>query len=154
MQRGRKCSSCLPGFALTSSPPYCISIYCQRYDLTSGNCWACKGGSSLNQNVCYANNCKTYSNLQPTSPVCQICNNGYELNQDSLCVPKNCATFKLDLSCSTCVNGYALQADGLCTSTQCPSGFVFQNFACVPANCQTYRKADGGCSVCLPGYVQ
>ena len=86
--------------------------------------------------------------------MCQSCNDGYQLNQDSLCVPQNCKTYNLDLSCRTCQPGFALSSNGLCTSTSCPSGFIFQNFQCVPANCQTYTKADGGCSVCLPGFVQ
>jgi len=146
--------SCLPGFTLDSSNRYCVSIYCLNYDLSSGRCIACVGGAFLNSSTCYANNCYNYSILYSSSPVCQSCNQGYQLNSNSLCGPSNCATFNLDLTCSGCSNGYALNSNGLCQSTSCPPGFVFQNFACVPANCLKYDQNLGGCVQCIPGFVQ
>lgn len=118
-QRGRVCSVCVPGFVLDNSQRYCISIYCLRYDLSSGNCWACIGGSFLNASICYANNCNSYSTMYSASPVCQTCKEGYQLNSNSLCVPANCASFNLDLSCADCLSGYTLSFNGLCISKSC-----------------------------------
>lgn len=154
LTRGRVCVSCLPGFTLDSSKRYCISIYCSNYDLSSGKCAGCVGGAFLNSSICYPNNCNNYSILYASSPVCQTCKQGYQLNSNSLCGPANCSSFNLDLTCSGCVKGYALNANGLCQSTACPSGFVFQNFACVPAGCLNYDPSLGFCSQCLPGFVQ
>ena len=152
--RSRVCVSCLPGFALDSSKRYCISIYCLNYDLATGRCVACVSGSTIGSNVCFANNCNNYSVLYPSSPVCQGCKKGFELNTNSLCIPSNCASFNLDLTCNSCGNGFALNSNGLCETTVCQPGFVFQNFACVPANCFNYDKTLGGCTQCLPGFVQ
>jgi hypothetical protein len=138
--RSRLCISCLPAFTLDNTKRYCISIYCLNYDLATGRCVACVGGSTLNNHVCYANNCGNYSLLYPSSPVCQTCKTDYQLNINSLCVPSNCASFNLDLTCNSCTNGFALNSNGLCQSTSCRPGFIFQNFACVPANCVKYDK--------------
>jgi hypothetical protein len=126
-QRNRVCVSCLPGFVLDSSQRYCISLYCLRYDLSSGNCWACVGGSTLNNNVCYANFCSKYSPVYPSSPVCQTCKDGYQLNSNSLCVPQYCSSLNLDLSCAVCSSGYTLTSSGICQMVSCDNGFVFLN---------------------------
>ena len=139
---------------LDTSQRYCISIYCLRYDLSSGNCWACVGGSTLSSNVCYANFCSQYSPAYPSSPVCQTCKAGYQLNSNSLCVPLYCSSLNLDLSCAKCASGYTLTSAGVCQSIACDSYFVFLSGECRPANCQFYNRTAGGCSVCLPGFVQ
>lgn len=118
-QRGRTCVSCLPGFALDSSQRYCVAIYCLSYDLSTSNCWTCAGGATLRSNVCYANNCNSYSSLYALSPLCQTCSSGYQLNSNSLCVPINCASLNLDLSCAICSPNFALSSNGLCVSNNC-----------------------------------
>ena len=41
----------------------------------------------------------------------------------------------------------------MCISTVCPRGYVFENFNCVPANCQAYNRTTLRCQECLSGFV-
>lgn len=152
--RGRQCTGCASGFVLDSISKYCIPYYCKMYSLSAGTCTSCIGGASLTNNICYANKCANYNNQIPISPTCLSCAGGYQLNINNLCQVTNCLTFNQDFSCATCQSGYAINSNGLCVSTQCNSGYTFQNFNCVPANCVNYNMTTGYCTQCLPGFVQ
>lgn len=149
---GRTCTACVEAFSLDVAGKYCYPAYCRNYSVGTGSCSVCVGGASLTSGICFALQCSKYSTANQNSPICLGCKSGYQLTPSSLCAPANCQTLSADLACLGCLNGFALSTVGLCVSTQCDSGFVFQNFNCVPANCA--NVSSGSCQQCLPGFLQ
>lgn len=116
------------------------------------SCGSCVGYPYPYNNNCYAQ-CPAGTQLSSGLCVPISCSNGYELNQNSVCVPKCQSNQYFSGKSCSCNHGYNM-INGQCS--QCPAGTYFNYVAlrCDPtcgSNSQ-YNQQDGRC-YCLNGYV-
>jgi hypothetical protein len=171
------CVACNKGFyisegsCLTQSLANC-AIYVDNQNL----CQECKSPAVAVAGLCKIppENCATYTTI-PGGLVCQICNKGFYLTQNSGCLAQSvadCLEYKLNENiCSKCQPDFVLEgntcvkptigncktysADGK-TCEVCNSPYVVLNGQCVmpPSNCAEYSSTTGSlvCTKCNSGF--
>lgn len=107
---------------------------CNGYDLSTGECLACKNGLTLQNGMCIDPNC-----LNTGSDGCLECKAGFKIGQNILCEfsDANCLS-SLGGRCQECTTNFFVNLDGVCE--QKPQGCAFVNY-------QTKQ-----CLQCLPNY--
>lgn len=116
------------------------------------SCGTCTGYPYPYQNSCYTN-CPSGTILSGGYCVPITCGNGYQLNDQHVCVPQCGANQHFTGKSCTCIQGYNL-INGQCS--QCPQGTYFNyiELRCEPlcGNNAQYNPQDGRC-YCLNGFV-
>jgi hypothetical protein len=167
------CLSCISGYTLSGSN--CIkSSGCASVSNTTGQCVTCPTGYVLWFGLCVDNKSNNPYCLTFTGSNCLVCQNGYFINNQGICVGliSVCLTYDMSSgSCLTCPAGYSIIGT-ICWSvisvnpncatfnglicTACFPGYYFNNGICIMANiyCKTYDQNTGFCLTCITGYYK
>ena len=114
------CNKCSKGYYLTSGDSKCIkNENCKEAIIE--NCISCKEGYYLNKKE---NKCKLkkddfiYCKQTMDDKKCEICDDGYYLDENGICVGTLYCLESENLICKKCEKGYYLSNNNICTNTE------------------------------------